>query len=326
MLPTLRSRTVRVVDAALCASWLQRDCVYAADLERNLTAVLEHLFFEERLQGVIVESYDGATHNWMPQGIGLSGFAAPELIDIHLRKPGPFLLQTILASYHSGAPNSFLDLDQQARVNSGLGAGMDIVAHWMQQHWDLVDPFWRAVGTMAHQAYVRDHRGYRINRMLHEDWVRHVDIYLMFGYRSFATFEMNDHPGRPSTCRDMKQRTLYYIDTGEIALRAPGSTASFVLQFVAPVCRFTRAEKRLLRRAVSGMTDLQIGHDLGLSQNTLKSTWRSIYDRVQSHAPYVIARPEIEKTTNGARGAEKRRSVVAFVESHPQELRPYCTV
>ena len=71
------------------------------------------------------------------------------------------------------------------------------------------------------------------------------------------------------------------------------------------------------------LTDQQIAAELGLSLNTLKSTWRSIYDRVASHAPYVLSGMDGSGEDGGVRGTEKRRGVLSFVESHPQELRPY---
>lgn len=96
-----------------------------------------------------------------------------------------------------------------------------------------------------------------------------------------------------------------------------------MLQHVSPVCQFTRAERRLLRKGLDGLTDQQIAAELGLSLNTLKSTWRSIYDRVASHAPYVLAAVDGSGDDGGVRGTEKRRGVLSFVEDHPQELRPY---
>lgn len=81
---------------------------------------------------------------------------------------------------------------------------------------------------MAHENFIREHRGFRIHRMFHEDWVRDVDIYLALGYRAHTTFEISSFqpksPQRPSS------RTLYYVDRREILSQAPGSAASYLLQ------------------------------------------------------------------------------------------------
>lgn len=152
---------------------------------------------------------------------------------------------------------------------------------------------------------------------------RAFDIYPTFGYRPHSTFELADSREKPAAGRGVPQRTLYYMDTREIAGAAPGTSASFVPQHVSPVCQFTRAEQRLLRKGLDGLTDQQIAAELGLSLNTLKSTWRSIYDRVASHAPFVLSGMDGGADDGGVRGTEKRRGVLSFVEDHPQELRPY---
>lgn len=328
MLPTLRCRPMRRGDASICAAWLIEDCIPADGVGAgksgsSLEVTLTRLIDEERIQGAVVESHDLDTQTWHAQGIGLSGFARPDVVDRHLSHPTPYFLHQILDLCRAPGAGAFLDPDDQARVNASGGAGMDVVAQWMQKRWELMDPLWRAVGSMAHEAYVRDHRGHRLHRMLHEDWQRPYDIYPTFGYRLHTTFALPDGSAKPAAGRGMSQRSLYYMDTREIAAAAPGTSASFVLQHVPPVCHFTRAEQRLLRKAIEGLTDQQIAAELGLSLNTLKSTWRSIYDRVGSRVPFVLAAVNGESDDSGVRGTEKRRCVLSFVEGHPQELRPH---
>lgn len=323
MLPTLRCRSMRAEDASICAAWLADDCIPATNGRSAVEATLIQLFDGDRIQGVIVESHDVDDRKWIAQGIGLSVFVRPDIVDQHLARPTPYFLHQVLELCRRPDARACLDPDEQARVNASTGPGMDVVAHWMQKRWELMDPLWRAVGSMAHEAYVRDHRGHRIHRMFHEDWLRAFDIYPTFGYRAHTTFELSDCPMKPSVGRGIPKRTLYYMDTREIAGAAPGTSASFVLQHVPPVCQFTRAEQRLLRKALEGLTDQQITNELGLSLNTLKSTWRSIYDRVATHVPYVMAAAGGAADDGGVRGSEKRRSVLSFVENHPQELRPY---
>ncbi|MEQ1731701.1 MAG: LuxR C-terminal-related transcriptional regulator [Vicinamibacterales bacterium] len=212
-----------------------------------------------------------------------------------------------------------MDPDDQAPVNSDPCAGLDLLAHWLQKSWDTDDPLWRQVYMMAHENYIDEHRGYRINRMLHEDWSREVDIYLALGYRAHSKFELSG----AHTSQGVATRTLYYVDRGEIMNQAPGTAASHILQYIGPICQFTRAEQRLLRKALDGLTDQQIAAELNLSLNTLKSTWRSIYDRVAVHVPYVLGGLDGSGDDGSVRGTEKRRGVLSFVESHPQELRPF---
>lgn len=322
MLPLLRCRSVEPVDAPLCAGWLHSDCVFSARLNGHLAPLIARAFDESRMQGVIIERFDELADEWKPEGIGLSCFADSATVDAQLAAPQPFFFEELLLKFADGEARQLLGPDEQARANAGFGPGLDIVGHWMQPILELSNPMTRAVGAMAHEAYVRDHRGFRVNRMMHEDWIREFDIYLTFGYRAFATFPIADGPSRPAAIRRFTERTFYYSDIVEYNKSAPGTTVSYVMHFVPPVCRFTRAEQRILRQALAGRTDQQICAELDLSPNTLKSAWRSIYERVQTHVPAALGE-RTEENGSGVRGTEKRRSVIAFIEAHPQELRPY---
>lgn len=321
MLPTLRCRPIRTGDAAVCARWLADDCATPAN--GSLELAISRLIGEERIKGAVVESYDGDGSNWTIQGIGLSGFAHSEAVDRHLARPKPFMFVDFVERSARGEPRHFLDPDNQARHNASAGIGMDLVAHWMQRSWNLADPHWHPRYVMAHENFIKEHRGFRITRMLHEDWTRPVDIYLTLGYRAHSTFAIPTFNSSPNVLQQSSTRILYCMDRNEIRSHAPGSAASYLLQYVEPICHFTRAEQRLLRKALEGLTDHQIASDLGLSLNTLKSTWRSIYERMALHAPYVLAATNGDSDDSGVRGTEKRRSVLSFVENNPQELRPY---
>ncbi len=88
--------------------------------------------------------------------------------------------------------------------------------------------------------------------------------------------------------------------------------------------RLTTSERRLLASACSGLTDREICADLGLSPNTLKATWRQIYDRFEARAPHVLSCDEVRENGHGSRrGIEKRRRVVSYVQEHLEELRPF---
>lgn len=321
MVPPLRCRAVSPADGTLCADWLIRDCIHDAALGKCLAATLAVLFAEERMKGIVVESYDSAADRWSDQGIGLSGFTHESIMDRHLAGPRPYLLQSVLCNAAKGSGPSFLGPDEQARANAGAGKGLDVLGHWMQRPWDITDPLCRAVGSVAHTVYVRDHSGYRLHRLMHEDWVREFDVFVTFGYMPHSRFKVSELE-KPAAIRGYDSRMLYFMDTHHITKVAPGTTTSFVLQYSPPVCHFTRAEQRLLSKALEGLTDQQIAESLDLSLNTLKSTWRSIYERVQMHAPHVLGSTR-DDLGAGVRGGEKRRNVLTFAEAHPQELRPY---
>lgn len=307
---SLKLRPLRPSDAETCADWLIREERLLPKMRSRLSVQLGALLELESMKGVAIHNEHGTI-----AGIGLSGFAQPHLIDQHLAEPAPFLLASLVLDDAGSSP--FLDRKSIGRANAE--GGLDLVAHLMLGSWDLSSAYWRQAGTLAHTAYVMDHRGYRINRVLQEDWQRQHDIYLATGYLLHTSI-----PARtisPNAEQLHLPRNLYFADTDHIGAQVPGTSLSFVLQRASPRCNFTSAEQRLLAAASRGLTDAQLVEELSLSRNTIKTLWRSIYDRVRLHLSHIAAAavPENEQS----RGKELRRSVVSYIQHHPEELRPY---
>ena len=72
--------------------------------------------------------------------------------------------------------------------------------------------------------------------------------------------------------------------------------------------------------ALSGKTDAELSVDLGLSLEATKKRWLSVFDRVDQFKREILRESE---SASDARGPQKRHRVVAYVRSHPEELRPY---
>ena len=89
-----------------------------------------------------------------------------------------------------------------------------------------------------------------------------------------------------------------------------------------PQLGFSRGEQRLLLAALSGATDEKLARELGVSPNTVKNTWRSIYNRAASHIPELFSGDSEGGLRSSERGKEKRRRLLAYVREHPEELRP----
>src|SRR5262249_50704271 len=96
--------------------------------------------------------------------------------------------------------------------------------------------------------------------------------------------------------------------------------AARMYRYQAPVLRLRPAEQKLLAAALVGKTDAELSADLGLSIEAIKKRWLSIFDRVDEFKPEILS-----KTDAGSdrRGPQKRHRVVAYIRSHPEELRPF---
>ena len=101
---------------------------------------------------------------------------------------------------------------------------------------------------------------------------------------------------------------------------APYSVATAIYRYQAPVLRLSPAEQALLAEALDGKTDAELSSALGLSLEAVKKRWISIYARVETARPGILESPAAE---TARRGPQKRHRVVAWVRSHPEELRPF---
>ncbi len=300
------------------ARWLRDHDAHLEADQPTLARAIQWLLAEERLRGILIEHRPGSdVHQSGILGVGLSGFVrfADPVALAQSAQPTPFLLPRLILQSGSSKPPPLLGRREIGVANAG--AGLELVAHLMLGNWDLAHPLWRSVAILSHEAYVRDHRGYHIRRAWQEDWKREPDIYIAAGYRRHAAADL------PVTTSGigLRRRHLYVAEASEVASQAPGSSVSFALQYRRPRCRFTEAEQKVLLAALDGLTDEEAAAQLGVSLNTVKSQWRSLYQRVGENAPDIL--PDQSSDGCDVRGREKRRNVLAYVGRYPEELRPY---
>jgi len=86
---------------------------------------------------------------------------------------------------------------------------------------------------------------------------------------------------------------------------------------------FSASEQRLLIHSIRERTETNgvLAKELRVSLPTVKKMWLSIYDRVAEHAPELTA-GDGKSGVDGKRGKEKRRRLLAYLQNHPEELRP----
>jgi hypothetical protein len=311
----LRSRLLSAADSAACAQWLTNGLLIPLTLAAGLGVQLAELLRRDQIKALAIEELSPATGGWIYRGLGVSGFVVPALIDAHIAAPKPFLFADLLHQAAAGA-HVFLAPAEIGRANAD--GSLDLVVEYMQGGWDYADPFWRSVAVISHETYVKHHRGYHMRRVLSEFWTAHSETYLTAGYRVLQTFDLSAEQLRGIKAGFDTRRTLCYADGSG----APGLTVTNAFQFAAPSCGFTYNEQRVLLSAADGLSDTEIAEALGWSANSVKLAWRTIYKRVQAHAPFVLMDAD-GREKDGRRGPEKRRHVLAFVVRHPEELRPY---
>lgn len=320
----LRSRLAKPSDAQLVAHWLEQG--FAGPVQRvdGLAPTIARLLAAESVRILAVEALSAASETWDLYACGISAFVAPRVFQAELDAPRPFLLMRLLTAAAADA-SMILDLEAVARANAG--EGLDVYVEYMQAGWSMTDPLWRQVAAIGNVEYTRHHRGYRLRRALQEGWAAQDQIYRDAGYRVHRRFEPDvlaatrAAGAAPPAAHSGDVRILYYTDLDEIKSRSPGLAVTHAFEFAEPRCGFSRGEQRVLARAIEGLTDQEIAGDLGTTSNAVKQTWRSIYERISDRVPGILG--TASSLEAGKRGPEKRRRVIAYVESHLEELRPY---
>ena len=110
--------------------------------------------------------------------------------------------------------------------------------------------------------------------------------------------------------------------TRETERNRPGSWMGNLFEYQPPVFGFNRSEQRLLLCALQGGTDQELSDELAISLDTVKKTWRLIYERVAARSPELIPVNSAAENGGSERGREKKQRLIAYLREHPEELRP----
>jgi hypothetical protein len=237
---------------------------------------------------------------------GMGVFVTRTFADREIRNPRPGINSRIIAAVISGESVVL----SRAQIGAGnAGEGVDFVNMYGTWRDGIMNPLQLAEAqALLGTSFVEHFAGYRFNRVLKEA-IGNSRIALARAtgtYRIVAEFRESE--------------SALAVVTRESVLTAPYSVAATMYRYQPPVLRLSPAEQRLLAAALTGKTDAELSADLGLSVEAVKKRWLSIFDRVDEFKPGILNRAEAD---NDARGPQKRHRVIAYIRSHPEELRPF---
>jgi DNA-binding CsgD family transcriptional regulator len=81
-------------------------------------------------------------------------------------------------------------------------------------------------------------------------------------------------------------------------------------------------EQEVLKRALHGETDDEIGCWLNLSLPTVKRRWQSIYAKVEAMDPELLGDPAGSKHAEETGAKQRRRYLLKSLKDHPEEFWP----
>jgi len=233
-------------------------------------------------------------------------FVPGAFADREIRNPQPGLNSRIIAGLASGEPVVL----SRAEIGEGnAGDGLDFVNMYGTWRDGIMSPDQLAeVHALLGTSFVEHFAGYRFNRVLKEAiGDSRIALARATGtYRLLAEFPESE--------------SALAVVTRESALTAPYSAGATIYRYRAPVLRLRPAEQELLAAALSGKTDAELSEALGLSVEATKKRWLSIFERVEHFKHGILNPTEVESE---GRGPQKRHRVVAYIRSHPKELRPF---
>ena len=92
-----------------------------------------------------------------------------------------------------------------------------------------------------------------------------------------------------------------------------------LFNFREPVIRLRQSDQQMLLAALRGATDAELATELGVTVSAVKARWRSTFASVAAAMPGLVR----DESDNECRGSQKRHRVLAYVRTHPEELRPF---
>ena len=245
-----------------------------------------------------------ARHKIVACGMGV--FVTRTFADQEIQNPQPGLNSRIIAAAASGESVVL----NRAQIGAGnAGEGLDFVNMYGSWREGVLNAEQLAeVQALLGTSFVEHFAGFRFNRVLKEA-IGDSNIALARAtgtYRVVAEFKQSD--------------SALVVVSPESVVAAPYSVAAKMYRYQEPVLRLSPAEQGLLAAALSGKTDAELSVVLGLSIEAIKKRWMSIFDRVDEFKSEILTRTDED---SDGRGPQKRHRVVAYVRSHPEELRPF---
>jgi hypothetical protein len=253
-------------------------------------------------------------------GVGVGVFVHDEFIR-ELKSPPQFWFGPELAK-RALRPDSPVLSDREVReANSGEGLNELVWETLPQLGFAERSEIYHLMG----RAYIEIHRGYRLKEMITSQaespqrlvWA--IDAGGLCWDPKAARYVKSIKKGTEEFARSPHIVGI----TRELEGGRPGSWVGTLFDYQPPLLYLSASEQRMLMRCVSNNTGTNsaLARELNVSLPTVKKMWLSIYERVSEIAPELIA-GNAKIGADNKRGKEKRRRLLAYLQDHPEELRP----
>ena len=271
----MRFRLTRPEDFCVARNFVPAAYCYAPEIREALPAIWAALDEAGQLNTAVVED-PALPAQARVRGVGLSVFVDDCFADAALASPIPYLNARLHELIRAGR-SPVLDRRRIADANRGEGLTL-MPLHFAAPSFDTADPEVMRTLSAAHDLFRIVHAGYRVKRIVKEvvgiDLCRYMvasGMHLRTDYRDLAS------GARLAGLGPDRRPYLLAVEHCELPV---GSFHSMMFISGEARFRFSPAEQKLLLCALLHETDEDIAADAGLTLDTLRKHWRSIYQRV----------------------------------------------
>jgi hypothetical protein len=252
------------------------------------------------------------------EGIGLSVFVTEAFVDEILEQPHPYLAETFFDRLLEGR-SPVLSRSEERAANSSSGLDV-LVVHFGRRNPDMTQERTRRVLQAGSAAFYFAHAGYRVKTLVNEVFGRQEAQYMNAG--GFQMIDAFRTPSRPELAGVTPDHWPYLFALRKewIPLGAVNQLA-FLFHPLTPQLGLSASEQGVLLRALLNESDQQIAEGTAVTIDAVKKTWRRVYERMTLTAPHVLG-TEAPGQAPG-RSTEKRRHLLEYIRTHPEELRPF---
>lgn len=303
----LLGRTTQPEDLDQCLDLLRDHFLYNDGQVRNLRAMWCALLVRDIARSAVV--FDESE----PSRILAFGVAAPvkqSRFNEILQDQSPFITRALLEEWLA-ARDPFLSEREYAAANASDGLNIFTLNNGLS---DVIpsSAFANVLSKLS-ETFVTQYTGSNLKAFVHESFGVPREFAIDLGLKWIDYSDVHQH--QLNSCPPSRKPSIVTM-AREHAEEHPGNLTLNILflRFTPPIFAFDPIERRLLRFAIEGESDLRISELLNMAPRTLKKRWAKIY-LVMEQAIGVGSGGLL-----GHRGAEARRHVLRYIRQHPEEL------
>jgi hypothetical protein len=303
-------------DLPYCVKLLPDGLRLDPELRKRLPELWTRLLAIEAKSFAIIEDLS-RPYSESIEAFGLSVFLTDTFAEQFCANPHPFFP---VAFYKRMLAGDDIGLSSKQLADANATDGINVaVLHFGLRDLNPMEPRTAAALATGSAAFYFFHAGHRVRMFIHEIYGPALAQFVIAGgFQIWRDFQKET----PANFDAAKPETCPYLAGLRREDVAPGAVNPLSQLFYPqpPRLGFSRGERHLLERALLNESDPSIAKSFNVSIDAVKKTWANIYARVARTAPFLIPG---DPHSSGIRGEEKRRHVLDYVRTHPEELRTF---